>query len=111
GARQQLALDLPLPGATVGGTVATRTSGPRRMLYGSVRDLLIGVTIVRADGVVARAGGKVVKNVAGYDLGKLIAGSYGTRGLIAECVFRVHPLPAASRYVLRTVETAEEAGR
>lgn len=110
-AGQQLALDVPLPGATVGGTVATRTSGPRRMLYGSVRDLLIGVTIVRADGVVARAGGKVVKNVAGYDLGKLIAGSYGTLGLITECVFRLHPLPAASRYVLRTVETAEEAGR
>ncbi len=110
-AGQQLALDVPLPGATVGGTVAVRTSGPRRMLYGSVRDLLIGVTVVRADGVVARAGGKVVKNVAGYDLGKLIAGSYGTLGLITECVFRLHPRPAASAYVAREVETAEEAGR
>jgi glycolate oxidase FAD binding subunit len=110
-AGQQLALDAPLPGATVGGTVAVRTSGPRRMLYGSVRDLLIGVTIVRADGAVAKAGGKVVKNVAGYDLGKLIAGSYGTLGLITECVFRLHPLPAASAYVVRDVESAEEAGR
>src|SRR5205823_636856 len=68
-AGQQLALDEPLPGATVGGTVAVNTSGPRRMLYGTVRDLLIGITVVRADGVVAKAGGKVVKNVAGYDLG------------------------------------------
>ena len=71
-AGQQLALDAPLPGATVGGTVAVNTSGPRRMVYGTVRDLLIGVTVVRPDGVVARAGGKVVKNVAGYDLGKLV---------------------------------------
>ena len=67
------------------------------MLYGTVRDLLIGVTVVRADGVVAHAGGKVVKNVAGYDLGKLVTGSYGTLGLITECAFRLHPLPAARR--------------
>jgi glycolate oxidase FAD binding subunit len=110
-ARQQLALDDPLPGATIGGTVAVSTSGPRRMLYGTVRDLLIGVTVVRADGAVAKAGGKVVKNVAGYDLGKLIAGSYGTLGLITECVFRLHPLPAACAYVWRDVETADEAAR
>jgi glycolate oxidase FAD binding subunit len=64
-AGQQLALDSPFPGATVGGSVAANTSGPRRLLYGTVRDLLIGITIVRPDGVVARAGGKVVKNVAG----------------------------------------------
>jgi glycolate oxidase FAD binding subunit len=102
-AGQQLGLDAPLPGATVGGTVAMNTSGPRRMLYGTVRDLLIGVTIVRADGVVAKAGGKVVKNVAGYDLGKLITGSYGTLGLITECVFRLHPLPAATAVVRRHV--------
>ena len=109
-AGQQLALDSPLPGATVGGTVAVNTSGPRRMLYGTVRDLLIGVTVVRADGAVAKAGGKVVKNVAGYDLGKLIAGSYGTLGLITECVFRLHPLPAAEAYVTRSVDSAAEAG-
>ncbi|MCW2640802.1 MAG: FAD-binding oxidoreductase [Dactylosporangium sp.] len=110
-AGQQLALDAPLPDSTVGGTVAVSTSGPRRMLYGTVRDLLIGVTVVRPDGVVARAGGKVVKNVAGYDLGKLISGSYGTLGLVTECVFRLHPLPAATAYVSRRVSRADEAGR
>ncbi|MGI5213742.1 FAD-binding oxidoreductase [Plantactinospora sp. CA-290183] len=98
-AGQQLGLDDPLPGATVGGTVSVNTSGPRRMLYGTARDLLIGVTMVRADGVVAHAGGKVVKNVAGYDLGKLLTGAYGTLGLITECVFRLHPVPAATAYV------------
>ncbi len=99
GSGQQLALDSPYPQATVGGTVAANTSGPRRMAYGTVRDLLIGVTIVRPDGVIARAGGKVVKNVAGYDLGKLFTGSYGTLGLITECAFRLHPLPVTSTFV------------
>jgi glycolate oxidase FAD binding subunit len=89
---QQLALDETVPGASVGGTVAANTSGPRRLAYGTVRDLLIGVTIVRPDGVVAKAGGKVVKNVAGYDLCKLFTGSLGTLGLITECAFRLHPL-------------------
>jgi len=97
-ADQQLALDGPA-GATVGGTVATATSGPRRMHYGAPRDLLIGITVVRPDGRVAHSGGKVVKNVAGYDLGKLYTGSYGTLGLITECVFRLHPRPAAAAYV------------
>ena len=69
------------------------------MLYGTTRDLLIGMTVVRPDGKVARAGGKVVKNVAGYDLGKLFTGSYGTVGLITQCAFRLHPLPAASAVV------------
>jgi glycolate oxidase FAD binding subunit len=108
---QQLALDYYSPGATVGGTVATNTSGPRRMLYGTARDLLIGVTVVRPDGTVARAGGKVVKNVAGYDLGKLYTGSYGTLGLITECVFRLHPLPAADAVVRTRVADAAAAGR
>jgi glycolate oxidase FAD binding subunit len=103
-AGQQLALDAPLPGATVGGTVAVNTSGPRRMAYGTVRDLLIGVTIVRPDGVLARAGGKVVKNVAGYDLGKLVTGSYGTLGLITECAFRLHPVPEAAAVLRRPVD-------
>ncbi len=110
-AGQQLALDTPFPGATIGGTVAVNTSGPRRMLYGTVRDLLIGVTVVRADGTVARAGGKVVKNVAGYDLGKLITGSYGTLGLITECAFRLHPLPAATAVVTRRVGSAQAAAQ
>src|SRR5918994_1400701 len=91
-------------GSTVGGTVAVNTSGPRRMAYGTVRDLLIGVTIVRPDGVLARAGGKVVKNVAGYDLGKLVTGSYGTLGLITECAFRLHPVPEASAVLRRPVD-------
>jgi glycolate oxidase FAD binding subunit len=110
-AGQQLALDAPIQTSTVGGTVALNTSGPRRMLYGTVRDLLIGVTVVRPDGVVARAGGKVVKNVAGYDLGKLITGSYGTLGLVTECVFRLHPLPATRAYVSRRFSTVEDAAR
>jgi glycolate oxidase FAD binding subunit len=95
---QVLALDGPA-GSTVGGTVATNTSGPRRLHYGSVRDLLIGITVVRPDGKVAKSGGKVVKNVAGYDLGKLFTGSYGTLGLITECAFRLHPCPRATAYV------------
>lgn len=109
-AGQQLALDTPLPRSTVGGTVATNASGPRRMLYGTVRDLLIGITVVRADGVVAHAGGKVVKNVAGYDLGKLVTGSYGTLGLITECAFRLHPLPATTAYVTRRLVEPADIG-
>jgi glycolate oxidase FAD binding subunit len=95
---QQLVLEGP-SGATIGGTVAAGTSGPRRLHYGTGRDLLIGITIVRPDGVVAKSGGKVVKNVAGYDLGKLFHGSYGTLGLITECAFRLHPRPMSSAYV------------
>ena len=86
-------------GGTVGGLVATGVAGPLRLRYGTPRDLLIGVTMIRADGALARAGGKVVKNVAGYDTGKLLAGSYGTLGLITEATFRVHPVPAAVSYV------------
>jgi glycolate oxidase FAD binding subunit len=108
---QQLALDVAHGGATVGGTVATNISGPRRLLYGTLRDLLIGVTFVRADGVVAKAGGKVVKNVAGYDFGKLLTGSYGTLGLVTQAAFRLHPLPMASRVLSAEVGEAEEAGR
>ena len=93
---QRLALDERLgptgqPGATVGGTIATATAGPLRYAYGSVRDLLIGSSVVRADGTVTRSGGKVVKNVAGYDLGKLYTGSLGTLGMITEAVFPAAP--------------------
>ncbi|HTE74657.1 MAG TPA: FAD-binding oxidoreductase, partial [Actinomycetes bacterium] len=107
GAGQQLALDTPFPGATVGGTVAVSTSGPRRLLHGTLRDLLIGITFVRADGVVAKSGGTVVKNVAGYDFGKLLLGSYGTLGLVTEVVVRLHPLPDARRVVV--VRTSDPA--
>ena len=94
-ADQRLALDPSISG-TIGGLIATGAAGPLRFRYGSPRDLLIGVTIVRADGAVAKSGGKVVKNVAGYDLGKLFAGSYGTLGLITQATFRLHPKPETS---------------
>ena len=94
--RQRLALDSD---GTVGGTIATAASGPLRYRYGSVRDLLIGITVVLADGTVTRSGGTVVKNVAGYDLGKLYTGSLGTLGVITEAVFRLHPLPEVSCWI------------
>jgi glycolate oxidase FAD binding subunit len=97
-AGQEIALDVP-GDASIGGIVASGLAGSRRLRYGTPRDLLIGITIVRADGTVAKSGGKVVKNVAGYDLGKLFAGSAGTLGLITEAIFRLHPLPAARAYV------------
>ena len=98
-AGQMVALDPPfgLPGeaelATVGGVVATGDSGPLRHRYGAPRDLILGVTVALSDGTVARAGGKVIKNVAGYDLAKLFTGSFGTLGLIVEVVMRLHPRP------------------
>jgi len=107
-AGQELALDVPAE-ATVGGIVATGTTGPRRLRYGSPRDLLIGLTVVRADGVIARSGGKVVKNVAGYDIGKLFAGSHGTLGLITEATFRLHPRPAAVTWVTAEFGVAERS--
>ncbi|MGH3868697.1 MAG: FAD-binding oxidoreductase [Pseudonocardiaceae bacterium] len=96
-------------GGTVGGTIATAASGPLRYRYGSVRDLLIGITVVLADGTVTRSGGTVVKNVAGYDLGKLYTGSLGTLGVITEAVFRLHPLPEASRWITVPAVGAERA--
>ena len=79
--------------ATVGGILATNDSGAIRHRYGSLRDLVIGMTLVLADGTIARTGGKVVKNVAGYDLSKLVTGSFGTLAVITEATFRLHPLP------------------
>lgn len=99
---QMLALDPPLgpaswvPGdesATIGGVVATGDSGPLRHRYGAPRDLLLGMTVALSDGTVATSGGKVIKNVAGYDLAKLFTGSFGTLGLIARVAVRLHPLP------------------
>jgi glycolate oxidase FAD binding subunit len=88
---QMLAWDPPAEGATVGGIMATADSGPMRHRFGGVRDLVVGVTVVLSDGTVAKAGGKVIKNVAGYDLAKLFAGSFGTLGLIASLAVRLHP--------------------
>jgi len=106
---QRLALDAPVPGATVGGTLATATSGPLRLAYGTARDLLIGVTMVRADGVLASSGGRVVKNVAGYDLGKLLTGSLGTLGVIVSATFRLHPVPSRRAYVRAPVSGPDRA--
>lgn len=96
-AGQTLALDPPeeARGATLGGIVAADLSGPRRLRYGTTRDLLIGLTVVQADGTVAHAGGRVVKNVAGYDLCKLFTRSLGTVGVVVETIFRLHPAPPA----------------
>jgi glycolate oxidase FAD binding subunit len=90
---QHVALDPLWPEtATVGGIVATNDSGALRLKYGSLRDLIIGMTIVLADGTIAKSGGKVVKNVAGYDLHKLMTGAFGTLGVITEVTFRLHPI-------------------
>lgn len=95
GEGQMLALDPPALGfATIGGVLATGDSGPLRHRYGAVRDLVLGVALALSDGTLARAGGKVIKNVAGYDLGKLFAGSYGTLGMVVEVALRLHPRPA-----------------
>ncbi len=96
---QRLSLDPP-GDPTLGACLAADLSGPRRHRYGSMRDLVIGVTVVLADGTVASSGGKVVKNVAGYDLGKLFSGSRGRLGLIARLALRLHPLPAAEASVV-----------
>lgn len=91
---QFLPLDSAYPdSATLGGIVATADTGSWRERYGGVRDLLIGISFVRADGEIAKAGGRVVKNVAGYDLMKLLTGSYGTLGIITQLTFRTYPLP------------------
>ena len=96
--RQRLALDPLWPDvATVGGVIAANDSGALRLRYGGVRDLIIGITVVLADGTIAKSGGKVVKNVAGYDLPKLMSGALGTLGIITKAVFRLHPLPESSR--------------
>ena len=112
GSDQMLGVDPPEAGegATVGGIVATNSSGPRRYRYGTIRDLIIGITVVLADGTVAKAGGKVVKNVAGYDLSKLFTGSLGTLGVIAECNFRLHPRPETARTVAVDLPDTASAG-
>jgi len=107
---QRLALDPPLPEqATLGGIVAANAFGPRRTRYGTARDLIIGLSVVRADGIAARGGGKVVKNVAGFDLPRLFVGSLGTLGLITSVTFRLHPLPEASATVAVEAITGAQA--
>jgi len=95
---QRLAIDVLWPKtATIGGILSTNDSGALRLRFGSLRDLIIGVTIALPDGTLASSGGKVVKNVAGYDLPKLVTGAFGTLGVITRAVFRLHPLPQSAR--------------
>jgi glycolate oxidase FAD binding subunit len=104
-AGQWVALD-PIYGdrATVGGVIATRSAGSLRHRYGGVRDMLLGANFILADGQQAKAGGRVVKNVAGYDLMKLLTGSFGSLGIITEVSLRLYPLPESSETVLLTGE-------
>ena len=109
---QRLALDgLWSSRATVGGILSTNDSGALRLRFGSLRDLVIGVTLALADGTLAKSGGKVVKNVAGYDLPKLITGALGTLGVITQATFRLHPIPKESRTVSCVVHDARDAQR
>lgn len=105
-ANQHLALDPPYPQTTtIGGLIATACAGSWRHRYGGVRDMLLGVTVVRWDGQEAKAGGRVVKNVAGYDLMKLFTGSYGSLGIITQATFRVYPRPEVSQTLLLVGES------
>jgi glycolate oxidase FAD binding subunit len=111
---QMLALDPPLgedDAATIGGVIATNDSGPLRHRYGGVRDLVVGMTVVLSDGTVAKSGGKVIKNVAGYDLAKLFAGSFGTLGLIASVAVRLHPAPARTATLTGSSDDPERLAR
>jgi glycolate oxidase FAD binding subunit len=106
---QWLALDAPdAQQATLGGILASNASGPKRLRYGSARDLVIGLHVVQANGEVARSGGRVVKNVAGYDLNKLYIGSLGTLGIIVEANFKLQPLPTTERTLLLSFVNASD---
>lgn len=96
-------------GATVGGIIAANDSGPLRLRYGTARELLIGMKVVRPDGSVFKGGSKVVKNVAGYDLPKLFVGSLGTLGIIAEATFRLYPVPESTRTYITAFESLDRA--
>ena len=105
-AGQRLSLDPP-GDPTIGACIATRLSGPLSHRFGTPRDLVLGVTLVLGDGTVASSGGKVVKNVAGYDLGKLVCGSEGRLALVVRASLRLHPLPVARETLV--VETGKAA--
>jgi glycolate oxidase FAD binding subunit len=106
---QFLPLDPPCADATVGGLIATAAQGPMRHAFGTVRDWLIGVRVVHADGAISKAGGRVVKNVTGYEMTKLYAGSLGTLGVISEATFKLVPSPSASRTVAATFDSPHAA--
>jgi len=104
---QCLPVESAFPGTTIGGLLATNESGPLRHRFGTPRDLLIGVTLAMADGRLVKAGGTVVKNVAGYDLGKLVSGSFGTLAAIVEASFKLLPLPRASTTLVASYADAQ----
>ncbi len=107
---QFLALDPPAAtGATIGGLIATNASGPLRFAYGTARDLVIGTRVANPDGTVTHAGGRVVKNVAGYDLNKLYIGSLGTLGIIVELSFKLAPIPPATNTIVGQFADANAA--
>jgi glycolate oxidase FAD binding subunit len=109
---QFVALDPLWPDkATVGGIVATNDSGALRQRYGGLRDLVIGMTVVLADGTIAHTGGKVVKNVAGYDLHKLMIGAFGTLGVVTSVNFRLHSIPRPVRSFTVSATSVEPVGR
>jgi glycolate oxidase FAD binding subunit len=97
--------------ATVGGIIATNDSGALRLRYGGLRDLVIGMTIVLADGTIAHTGGKVVKNVAGYDLHKLMIGAFGTLGIVTSVNFRLHSVPQSTQTFSLSAPAAEPLGK
>jgi glycolate dehydrogenase FAD-binding subunit len=106
---QRLALDPLWPAqATIGGVLSTNDSGSLRLRFGALRDLIIGVTLALPDGTLASSGGKVVKNVAGYDLPKLVTGAFGTLAVITRAVFRVHPLPRNTKSLSMSAGTLEK---
>jgi len=108
--RQMVPLDPPFSDrATVGGIVAANANGPRRRLYGTARDMVIGLTFATLEGKLIRSGGMVVKNVAGLDMGKLMIGSFGTLAAVAVINFRLHPMPAATCTFVREFVRATEA--
>jgi glycolate oxidase FAD binding subunit len=108
--RQMVPLDPSFGGnATMGGIVAANVSGPRRRLYGAARDMVIGMTFATLEGKLVRAGGMVVKNVAGLDMGKLMIGSFGTLAAIAVVNFRVHPMPVATRTFVAEFDRVADA--
>jgi len=108
--RQMVPLDPPFSeSATIGGVVATNASGPRRRLYGTARDMVIGMTFATLEGKLIRSGGMVVKNVAGLDMGKLMIGSFGTLAAVGVINFRLHPMPVGTRTFVREFVRATEA--
>jgi glycolate oxidase FAD binding subunit len=111
GEDQMLALDPPGADATIGGVVATGDSGPLRSRYGGPRDLVVGMRVVLADGTIAKSGGQVIKNVAGYDLAKLFAGSFGTLGAITEVSVRLHPASPQTATALGDADDPALIGR